>query len=245
MFSTKFTKNLSKKALLLGFVLAQAIPAHCLVKMDSDSVNLALKYGMQNQNMGYYTLLGPNWMEGDNGTLLNIYSPFMLLAARAAKGGFPENPTDEDIQKARKKYQHEISHDLDPNGRLKIKFAVALYGDTPNFASEYRAWIEGIGHGKTFIIKPEQTVRQKQAHFYKDTDTDVGDSAKDAKPKEPSAMGSVVNTAGGKASKNLYDAINAYYFSFNDLETLDEYQFDLQGPDGKIQTFRIKNKEIY
>jgi len=129
-------------------------PAAALVKMDSKAVDAALVYGMQHQKLSLSALLGPNWVESADGSLLNIYSPFMMLAAKASKAKLSSNPTKSDLQKARKRFGRDVAFYSDTKNRLQVKFAVNFYGDSPAFAKSYSAKIVGFGRGKEFEIKP-------------------------------------------------------------------------------------------
>lgn len=190
-------------------------PARALVKMDKQSVDLALKYGMQNAGMGYSTLLGGNWLEGPDGMLLNIYTPFMMLASKAYQGGFSREPDEAEVKKARGRYGRLITTYTDPKNRTEIKFAVSMYGDDPAFATRYRGWIEGFGRGRDFKVSPVRVLYQKEAH--KDTE----------------------------ASQKPYEAVNSYYFNFDDVSVLDDYRFILETPDGERAVFKIRNDKIY
>jgi hypothetical protein len=199
--------------LLLGLALL-AQPAPAMIKMTTDrAIDGALIYGMQNQKMGLSNLLGPNWIEGENGALLNIYSPFMVLADKASRGGFPRSPSKGDISKARTKYGKYVHFYKDTHNRLEVKFAVSFYGKGPDFAKGYTAKIVGFGRGKDFEIKPNKQILDQIA--------------------DP--------IDGGKS----YEAINAYYFRFDDLENLQEFRLILESPTADPLTFRINNERLY
>lgn len=191
------------------------LPAQSLVKLDKESIDLALKYGMQNQGMGYNTLLGPNWIEGPNGALLNIYTPFMLIAARSYGGGFSRNPSKDDITEARKRYARLITRLKDPKNIQTIKFSVALFGDSPTFSTAYTARIEGFGRGRNFVLKPSKVIVPPEATL---------DSGTKLHP---------------------YESINAYYFKYEDVALLDDYRLILGGPGTEPVVFSIKNDRIY
>lgn len=151
---------------LLGAMMllsATLNPAQALIKMESKTIDAALVYGMQNQKLGLAALLGPNWVEGDNGSLLNIYSPFMMLATKAAKAKLSDNPTKSDLKKAREKFGREVAFYSDPKNRVQVKFAVSFYGNSPEFAKGYSARIVGFGRGKEFDIKPAKQLLDLKA----------------------------------------------------------------------------------
>jgi len=197
--------------LLLVWTIPQS--AKALIKLDSDSINDAIKYGLQNEDAGLYELLGPNWIEGKDGALLNVYSPFMLIATMAAKKGLPSDTGDANVKEARRRLVRIISRLEDPHDPLKIKFAVSFLGPTPDFASHYAARIEGVGRGRTAEVKPVTNYLEKQA-------ADAG--------------------TGG-----LFQAVNSYYFNYDDLVNFEEYDLILENPEGKQVIFHVKNSEIY
>jgi hypothetical protein len=208
---TCFSRFFITIAIMLG-----CLPAKSLVRMDNQSIDLALKYGMQNQNMGFSTLLGPNWIEGPKGMLVNVYSPFMLIAARAAQSGLPEAPTDKDIAMARNKLGKYIRDFRDPQIRHKIKFSVSFYGDTPDFGSKTSVYIEGFGRGKSFKLTPVKEIRDLKA-----------------------------NLVNPQVASQKYEAYNAYYFDFDAIAVLEEYTLVVEQPGQSPVEFRIQNNVIY
>lgn len=201
--------------LLLMLASANA-PALALVKMETKSINAALVYGMKNQRAGLSDLLGPNWIEGSNGALLNVYSPFMMIATKAAKAGLSRNPSKSDLEKARKRFGREVAYYSDPKNRIQVKFSVSFYGDSPAFAKSYMAKIVGFGRGREFELKPAKQSLDIQA--------------------DP--------VSGGQSGAS-YEAINAYYFNFADLENLQEFKLVLQSPSGPPVEFNMKNERLY
>jgi hypothetical protein len=187
-----------------------------LVNMDTESIDLALRYGMIHQKQGFISLLGPNWIESGEGSLLNVYSPFMLLATRAAKGGFPTEPGPDDIAAARKKYTRMIHEFTDPERPPKIKFAVSFLGDQPEFAVKTKAHIEGYAHGRAVLLTPDREFHQS-SHSVK-----------------PSA---------GIPGK--YEAVNSYYFAFPSVAALTKYELILETPNQPAVHFHINNQSIY
>lgn len=199
---------------LMGFLVSQ--PALALVRMDTKTIDSALVYGMQSQRLGLADLLGPNWIEGENGTLLNVYSPFMMLASKASKAGFSASPTKSDLQKARKRFGREVAFYSDTKNRVQVKFSVSFYGDNPDFARGYSATITGFGRGRDFEIKPAKQILDQKA-----------------------------DPVSGGQSGAAYEAINSYYFNFSDLENLQEFKLSLQSPVGAPVEFRMKNERLY
>lgn len=211
-----FSKSL--KCLLVSALLIATVtnPALALVKMESKTVDAALVYGMRNQKLGLSSILGPNWVEGENGALLNVYSPFMILATKASKAGFSSNPSQSDLNKARKRFAKEVAYYSDTKNRLQVKFAVSLYGGSPSFAKTYTAKIVGFGRGKEFEIKPAKV-----------------------------NLANVANGITGGQAGATYEAVNGYYFNFADLENLEEFSLILESPTSPAVKFRMKNAKIY
>jgi hypothetical protein len=206
-------------ALLMGGCVSFGFlvpPAMALVKMDAQAVDAALVYGMKNQKLGLSYLLGDNWIEGENGALLNVYSPFMMVATKASKAGFSSNPTKSELLKARKRFGREVAFYSDIKNRQQVKFSVSFYGDRPSFGKDYSAKIVGFGRGKEFEIVP-------------------------AKAK----LDEIADPVTGGQSGAAYEAVNGYYFNFADLENLDEFTLVLSSPSGPPVQFRMKNAKLY
>lgn len=179
-------------------MLCSVQPAFALVDITTETVNQAIEYGINNAELGLANLLGDNWIEGPDGMLINVYSPFMVIAAKVAKGGYAIPAKAQDIKAARARYNRTIRDFVDENKPDLVKFSVSLYGDTPEFAGKASAWIEGIGRGKEFRLKPTKQLRDKIAN--------------------PSRQG----------LGNSYEAINAYYFNIKDLLNMDKFRFYIQ-----------------
>jgi hypothetical protein len=201
---------------LLALGLSMACPAWALIKMDSDSVTMALRYGMMNQDKGFAGLLASNWIEGTDGALLNVYTPFMLLASRAARAKYPTAPTDEDLAKARKQFATMIHSYTDPDEIQRVKFAVSFFGVAATSGVNSTAQIEGIADGRVVILKPSKQYRQ------------------------PSAV-----TQRSEIYPDKFDIVNSYYFNFNDLVRFDRYELLITPADGPPMRFTISNKQIY
>jgi hypothetical protein len=220
-FTNLFSPNSLRRALSagllsLGLLGALPFPAHALVKMETKSINAALVYGMQNQKLGLANILGPNWIEGDGGSLLNIYSPFMALATKAAKAGLPIRPAQSDLEKARKRFARDVAYYSDSKNRFKVKFAVSFYGQTPDFAKSYSARIHGIGRGKEFTLAPTKQI-----------------------------LDQIADPVTGGREGSTYEAVNGYYFDFVEIQDLQEYELTLQSPKGPTLVFRINNERLY
>lgn len=142
-------------------------PACALMPLSDRSINEAVQYGLENQETGLSTFLGSNWKEGQDGALLNIYTPFIEIARFAAKRQGSPNPSPEKIAEVR----HEIRKDIDYIWQHPtVKFMVSLYGDNPSFAKNLYAMIEGVGRGRTYRLYPAVSIPQYLATQEKGVD---------------------------------------------------------------------------
>lgn len=211
--------RLSASALLTLMVwTGVALPSMAWIKPEPpQSVNAALVYGMKNQKRSLAALLGDNWIEGENGALLNVYSPFMMLAAKAAKAtNLSSNPSKSDLDEARKRFARDVMYYSDTKNRFMVKFAVAFYGGTPDFAKHYSARIIGVGRGREVELKPE---RQN--------------------------LDQIADTITNGPSGSNYEAINAYYFYFADLLNLDQFKLILESSSGPPVEFSMHSEHLY
>src|SRR5262249_17373970 len=94
--------------LLITVILLLPFPALALTQLYDSTINAAVRYGIENQDYGLSAFLGGNWREGENGTLLNIYTPFMDIARATARKNFGDKVTPESLQAARKKMKRDI-----------------------------------------------------------------------------------------------------------------------------------------
>lgn len=204
------------KIILAGAALIASLtvsfPAMAWIQLSDESINQAIRYGMENQNEGLSTFLGGNWREGADGTLLNIYTPFIEIARSATHRNLPSNPTEDEIVDARKKMVEDISYIYQ---HQQAKFSVALYGNSPGFAKEYFARLEGVGKGRSIVLYPDITRPQYAAE------------------KEPDAK------------LNPYSAINTYVFKFADVAPLENMTLYLYGKGVPEITFKMRAKDIW
>ncbi|MEB3206121.1 MAG: hypothetical protein VKK59_02080 [Vampirovibrionales bacterium] len=118
-------------------------------------INRALSWGIQKQGQGYRTLLENNWQEGPQGSLLNIYSPFMQLALKGYKSNLPiEHPDEKDLAEVRKTCRRLISRTMDKAEKSTVRFVLSVTGNTPGFAAGSQATIEGYRNGVLTLVKP-------------------------------------------------------------------------------------------
>lgn len=145
--------------LLLVAGLLLATPAQALIRLDYDSEKMAVRYGLENKDYSYSTFLGGNWREGESGSLLNLYTPFMQVASRYLHATQSGNPSDEDIQKTIDKQRAALNKIKKEN---LVKFIVSFYGDAPSFARKYDGFID-VTNAEGRVIQrifPNQSVRQ-------------------------------------------------------------------------------------
>lgn len=128
-----------------------------IVNLTDKTIDQAILYGLLNQEVGLSLFLGGNWREGSDGTLLNIYTPFMQLARSAAHQKMTVNPGPEDVAKARQKIIEDIDYIWH---HPTIKFNVSLYGENPSFAKNYYAVIEGVAKGRNVTLYPSKSIPQ-------------------------------------------------------------------------------------
>ena len=140
-------------------------PSFALTKLTDQSIMDAIQYGLKNQDMGLSFFLGPNWREGRNGFLLNIYTPYIEIARSAVthKAG-PVDPTDAELSKARKTIVEDASYIY---SHPTVKFLCSMYGKDATFAKGYYADIEGVGRGRRVHLLPSKSVRQGIARVEK------------------------------------------------------------------------------
>ncbi len=133
-------------------------PAYGMVKLTDRTISEAVKYGMENRGLPRSTFLGSNWIEGQNGALLNIYTPYMDIARTASKRKFKGSvASPEAVSKTRKAIVQDIDYIyLHPS----VKFIVSLYGNSSDFAKKYYAVIEGVGNGRNRTIYPTKSIPQ-------------------------------------------------------------------------------------
>lgn len=153
--------HLTRFALACGLVvglLAPLLPANALVLMDVVTINHAIKYGAVKQNSGYQGLLGPNWVVGDNGTLLNVYTPYMMLAAKAMRLTLPTELSDADLKKARELLGKELRYLRDDKQTKTTKFMLSLLGEDATFHKGITAKLVGRGRGRNYELSPYKSL---------------------------------------------------------------------------------------
>ncbi|MDH4378740.1 MAG: hypothetical protein QE263_02385 [Vampirovibrionales bacterium] len=195
----------------LGLALLST-PSSALVPLDGAGINQAVRHGIEHGRFGLAEVLGPNWMEKADGTLLNIYSPFMMLATKISKSLYPAN---ESLKKVKKLHHGDIDRLTNLHYPVEVKFSLSSFGPTATFPSRRKARIEGIGRGKHFVIYPVRTLA----------------------PLKATAVGAVDDARGGTAA-NEYEAVIAYYFKIEPITNMDS--FDLIVEDAPEKPLKSK-----
>ena len=74
-----------KKVAILSILafLFSVNSSFALIKIDDDSVDLAIKYGIKMKNSSTSDILGANWINDGTGRILNIYTPFIQLVMKS------------------------------------------------------------------------------------------------------------------------------------------------------------------
>lgn len=190
-------------ALVAGCGLLNTPPALALVDMNQQTINHALTYGLKKQGQGYEKLLGPNWqVHPETGTLLNVYTPYMVLAAKAYKSHLSRNVTPAILAKVKERTQREVLALKDPHIARQIKFVAVLTGPSANFAQGWTATLTGFGHGRDFVLKPQKSIRPVPATYVGSTNVN-----------------------------RHYEAICAYYFNWDTVAPLQgDFQLTLSPP---------------
>ena len=152
--------HLTRFALACGLAVG-CLPlpsAHALVLMDVVTINHAIKYGAVKQNSGYQGLLGPNWIVGENGTLLNVYTPYMMLAAKAMRLNLPAELTDADLKQARENLGKELRYLRDDKQTKTTKFMLSFLGEGSTFHKGITAKLVGRGRGRNYEVSPSKSL---------------------------------------------------------------------------------------
>jgi hypothetical protein len=199
----------------LGLALLST-PSSALVPLDGAGINQAVRHGIEHGRFGLAEVLGPNWMEKADGTLLNIYSPFMMLATKISKSRYPAN---ESLKKVKKIHQGDIDRLTNLHYPVEVKFSLSSFGPSATFPARRKARIEGIGRGKHFVIYPVRTFA----------------------PLKATPVGAVAGSTEGSAAAAEYEAVIAYYFKIEPIINMDT--FDLIIDDAPEKPAKVKVKK--
>lgn len=146
--------------LCLLLLLTGYNPSYSIIKLDNESVDLAIKYSFKTKNNSAEYILGPNWINDGTGRILNIYSPFIQLVIKSQNHNFGEN-AEKDVSDIKSVMNNDI---LKIKNKNEVRFIVSIYGDKENFAEKYKAYItDKIDENNKNIIKPKKFSNQKIA----------------------------------------------------------------------------------
>jgi hypothetical protein len=187
--------------------------------MDVATINHAIKYGAVKQNSGYQGLLGPNWVVGDNGTLLNVYTPYMMLAAKAMRLTLPTELSEPDLKKARELLGKELRYLRDDKQTKTTKFMLSLLGEGSTFHKGITAKLVGRGRGRNYELSPMKSLI----------------------PNSASPL-----TAGASRGSS-HEAIVSFYFKLDDQLKLEgNYQLIVTLPtQAEPMVFTLNNDTLY
>lgn len=154
-------RNIIGLIAVCSFILGGFSSASAIQNLTDGGINRSVIYGLENQQVGLKAFLGANWIEGKDGALLNIYTPFIEIARSVVqhKAG-PNTPTPEDVVAARKKCIEDIHYIYH---HPTVKFMISMYGADINFARDYYAVLEGVGRGRNTRVLPAKSLRQAVA----------------------------------------------------------------------------------
>lgn len=201
---------------ILVTLFCSSLPSNAIIKLDDNSVDLAVKYGIKMQGSSRDVILGENWINDGTGMFLNIYSPFIQVVMRVKDENTTDNPV-QDLKNIRQKLKPQIDKIKELN---EVRFISSLCGDNEEFAKDYKAYIISAEelynkNPNKKLIKPKKSKLQKVA----EKDNYV--------PKHP------------------YSAVNSYIFNFSDISGLKNYVFVLLSGDGKEIKYFINNNKIF
>jgi len=208
------------KAVIFSLLLAVffAAPSFALIKIDNESVDLAISYAIKVRGSATDEILGKNWLNDGTGRILNVYTPFIQIVMKAQDYRL-SGETAEDIKNLKKLMAKRISAVKRQN---TVRFIVSLYGDKDDFAQNLTAYIEDEsqmvtkGKKKAYLkIMPVKSQADKIAE-------------RDAfNPLHP------------------FSAVNSYNFSFTSVEKLKTYYFVVSDGKEEVVRFLINNKDIF
>lgn len=218
-------------ALVTGILCEKA---SALINLDDDSVKIAIKYGLDNKYSSAKELLGPNWIEGQEGLLITIFSPFIQLATKAKSQNVPGS-SDEDIVLVKRRLGRQLNQ---IKTRQQVRFIVQLVGDSPKFAKEYSAKIEEMRDPD--VVEEEEKNKGKGFWVFK---------SKGAKKPKKIAPEQVVQQTTAEMDHynpmHPYSATNSYNFEFDAVNKFDKFYFILVGPDEKEIRFLVDKNAIF
>lgn len=238
----------------LGFCINKA---NALINIDDESVKIAIKYGLDNKYSTTKELLGPNWIEGEDGVIITIFSPFIQLATKAKSQNVPGS-SDEDIVLVKRRLGRQLN---EIKTRQEIRVIVQLIGNNADFCKKYEAYIEEAVDADDKKTDDTKTANTKTDDIK--TDKDKGDKGKDKgksfwifknkgdKVKKPKKITPSAFVKQEKAELDHYNpympysGTNSYNFSFEKVNQLDKFNFVIVGPDEKEIKFLVDKNAIF
>lgn len=188
--------------------------ALALINLDDESVKIAIKYGLDNKYSTSKELMGPNWIEADNGVIISIYSPFIQLATKAKSQNVPGS-SEEDIKLVKRRLGRQLNQ---IKTRQQVRFIVQVVGPNEAFAKELDAHLLEIPGESTEIKKKEG----KGFWIFKDKGP--------RKPKKIPATDVVKQSVADLDHFNPvlpYSATNSYNFDFEKVNKWNKFYFVL------------------
>ncbi|MEW5821922.1 MAG: hypothetical protein AB1782_17135 [Cyanobacteriota bacterium] len=226
-----------KRVLVLFIALVVSLvtisETFALINLDDESVKISIKYGLDNKYSTTKELMGPNWIEGENGVIITIYSPFIQLASKAKSQNVPGS-SDEDILLVKRRLGRQLNQ---IKTRMDIRFIVQLVGDDETFAKEYDARIEEVQDEEDTA---EEQKKGKGFWIFKDKGP--------KKPKKVSPESIVKQNKAELDNWNPvhpYSATNSYNFDFERVNKFEKFYFILVGPDEKETRFLVDKNAIF
>lgn len=156
LYRQVFKQTLMALAIVLTLFTVVTQPAFAIKRLTNTMINDAIHYGLVNREMGLNFFLSRNWIEGPNGALLNVYTPYMEIARSVVHRKLDSTETTpENVLKVRKKCIEDVHYIYH---HQTVKFNISLYGDSLKFAKGYFARIEGVGKGRKITLRPIKSV---------------------------------------------------------------------------------------
>lgn len=211
--------------LQFGFILQNAF---ALINLDDESVKIAIKYGLDNKYSTSKELLGPNWIEAENGVLITVYSPFIQLATKAKSQNVPGS-SEEDIRLVKRRLGRQLNQ---IKTRQEVRFIVQLVGSDESFAKRFTAHLLEIP-GESTEKKTKKKGEGKGFWIFK--------AKGPRKPKKIPATKSVQQSIADLDHFNPvlpYSATNSYNFDFEKVNKWNKFYFVLT--DGEKTEIRVE-----
>lgn len=222
---------------LLSIALVAGIfcsKANALINLDDESVKIAIKYGLDNKYSSAKEMLGPNWIEGEEGILITVFSPFIQLATKAKSQNVPGS-SDEDIILVKRRLGRQLNQ---IKTRQQVRFIVQLVGNSPDFAKDYSAKVEEMRDPD--VVEKEESNKGKGFWVFK---------SKGAKKPKKIAPDQIVQQQSAEMDNynpvHPYSATNSYNFDFEQVNKYDKFYFILIGPDEKEMRFLVDKNAIF